>query len=162
MKTKILFLAILFYSGNLFSQNSAPDFEGTDVRGNKVKLSELTDKLVYLDFWASWCKPCKESFPFMVDMHDKYSDAGLEIIAINVDSDEKKMKIFLDEFKGEISFSILFDEENKIIESYKIENLPTSFFIHDGKIISTHVGFKKNDMIKIESEIQELLKMLNE
>lgn len=162
-KMKLATILISFLWINFVSaQNVAPDFEGKDLNGQHIKLSEISNRLIWLDFWASWCKPCKESFPFMIEMQSKYSEAGLKIIAINVDSDEKKMKSFLDELKEEVNFTILFDEGNKIIKSYNAEALPTSFFIFDGKILSTHQGFKKSDTKKIESEIIKLLENISD
>lgn len=161
MKLFLLIFTLLISNFSL-AQKTAPEFEGIDVNGNVVKLSDLTNRLVYLDFWASWCKPCKESFPFMVELHNKYSDVGFTIVAVNVDSDQKNMKSFLNEFEDDISFVILFDEGNKIIESYGVDVLPTSFFIINGKIFSTHKGFKKSDTNKIEAEINELLEKITD
>lgn len=115
-------------------------------------------KLIYLDFWASWCSPCASSFPWMESMHHKYKGKGLKIIAVNIDEDIKARDAFLAKYSP--SFEIkLDDRQQKYSTHYSVDNLPKSFLLDSsGSILATHNGFTKSKAKIIESEINALLK----
>lgn len=119
--------------------------------------ADLNGKVVLLDFWASWCGPCKESFPVMEDLHKKYAEKGLIILAVNVDEDAGAMKDFLKEHS--VTFPILHDATKKLVGTANISSMPTSFvFGTDGKVFSVHKGFHGKDTVKqYEAEIEKLL-----
>lgn len=130
-----------------------------DLPGSSVgaKLSELRGKVVYLDFWASWCGPCKESFPVMNDLQKKYADKGLVILAVNVDEKAEAMKDFLKQ--NPASFTIVHDATKKLVGTASISSMPTSFVLgKDGKVVAIHKGFHGKDTVKqYEAEIEKLL-----
>lgn len=118
----------------------------------------LKDKVVLLDFWASWCDPCKESFPAMDELQKKYAAQGLVIIAVNVDEKKQDMEDFL---KGKnASFSIVRDAAQKLVAKAGIATMPSSFlFDRTGKIRFTHAGFHGEETKKqYAQEIESLLK----
>ncbi|MBD3669985.1 MAG: TlpA family protein disulfide reductase, partial [Gammaproteobacteria bacterium] len=90
----------------------APDFNLPTSTGKKVKLSSYRGKVVYLDFWASWCAPCRESFPWMREMQSRYYKQGLRVIAINLDKDPDQVREFLREYK--VNFPIALDPKGSV------------------------------------------------
>ena len=131
------------------------NFELPGTKG-PIQLQQLSGKVVYVDFWASWCAPCQQSFPFMNELLRKYSDKGLRIVAINVDKERKDVDVFLN--KNPAQFMIAFDPEGKTPLQYQVKGMPTSYLIgRDGKLIHIHRGFRNADREQIERSIQEAL-----
>jgi thiol-disulfide isomerase/thioredoxin len=136
--------------------DSFPDLAGFKLEG---KLPEGTKgKVVLVDFWASWCEPCKQSFPVMEELHKRYADRGLVIIAINVDENRPDMEAFLK--KNVATFAVLRDANQKLVEKAGIATMPSSFLLdRDGKVRFTHTGFRGAETKKkYEEEIETLLK----
>jgi len=115
-------------------------------------------KVVMVDFWASWCDPCKRSFPVMEELHQRYGKDGLVIIAVNVDEKRADMEAFLK--KNAVSFAVLRDGNQKLVERAGVAAMPTSFLIDkDGKVCFLHNGFRGAETKKkYDEEIQSLLK----
>jgi len=115
-------------------------------------------KVVMVDFWASWCEPCKQSFPVMEELHQHYSKDGLVIIAVNVDENRADMEAFLK--KNAVTFAVLRDANQKLVERAGVATMPTSFLIDkDGKVRFLHNGFRGAETKKkYDEEIQSLLK----
>lgn len=126
--------------------------------GLEGSLPDLKGKVVLVDFFASWCGPCKESFPAMQELHQKYGDKGLVIIAVNLDKKKEDMDGFLK--KHPADFIIVRDAANKLVSELKIPTMPSSFLLgRDGKIVSFHRGFKGAETKKkYAEEIEALLK----
>lgn len=118
---------------------------------------ELKGKVVLLDFWASWCGPCKESFPVMDELQQKYSSKGLVILAVNVDENVAAMKDFLKDYP--VQFNILHDATKKLVGTANIGSMPTSFLIgKDGKVVAVHKGFHGKETAKqYAAEVEKLL-----
>ena len=148
-----LFLS-LFLSPQISSKSKPKTIE--DIKSLLPDSISLENKVVYVDFWASWCVPCRNSFPWMKDMLSKYDDSGLVIITINVD----KNKADADKFITEQSLpSIhLFDPEGEHAKAFELEVMPTSFiFNKSGKFELKHEGFHENDALQMEINLQKLL-----
>ena len=123
------------------------------------KLPDSTKgKVVLIDFWASWCGPCKQSFPVMEDLHKRYSGRGLVIIAISVDSKRPAMEAFLK--KNEVSFTVMRDPGQQLVERTGVTAMPSSFLIdREGKVRFIHTGFRGAETRrKYEEQIESLLK----
>lgn len=134
----------------------APDFERADIKDQKIKLSKYIGKVVYLDFWASWCVPCRETFPFMNQLQEKYGKDGFEIVAVNIDTKRPDADKFLAQFPA--VFTVLFDPQRAVAKSYELKGLPTSFLIdRTGNLISTHLGFQKERAGELEAHIAKAL-----
>ena len=134
---------------------AAPEF---DLAGRlaAIKLSDYKGKTVYLDFWASWCGPCKQSFPWMNEMQTRYGAKGLRVVGINVDQKTDDAKNFLKDTPA--SFDVAFDQTGKTPKSYAIKGMPTSVLIGpDGKVISIHSGFKDEHRDELEKQIKQAL-----
>jgi thiol-disulfide isomerase/thioredoxin len=135
----------------------APDFSLTDLKGNAVTLKQFKDKVVFLDFWAPWCDPCREEFPALDALYKKYRNDGLEVIGIDIDDSEKVAAEFLQ--KIPVTFTILIDKKGISRRAYGFRMLPTAFIIgRDGVIRNVHIGFGKEFVQMYETEIAKLLK----
>ena len=119
-------------------------------------LTSHAGKVVVVDFWASWCVPCRRSFPWLNDMHQKYADEGLVIIGVNLDADRSEAMKFLEEFPAE--FSIFYDESKDLAREFGVVAMPSSFVIgRDGQIRKKHFGFKVKKQDEYESAIVDAL-----
>lgn len=151
------FLPFTLLADSLTSK-PAPEFSVSRLDGEgTVKLSDLKGKVVYLDFWATWCPPCRKSFPWMEEIHTRYQQDGLVIVAISVDGKRELAEKFVQETKA--SFITAIDSGKKTAKAYKLRAMPSSYLIgRDGKILSVHLGFRTNKTKALEDEIREALK----
>lgn len=133
-----------------------PDLASFKLEGKLPE--ELKGQVILLDFWASWCGPCKSSFAAMEELKKKYTDQGLTIVAISVDEKQENMQRFLKSAK--ISFTVVRDAQQKLIAAADIKAMPTSFLIdRSGKIRFIHAGFDRDETTRqYVKEIEQLLK----
>jgi thiol-disulfide isomerase/thioredoxin len=146
----------LVAAGGLKTGDTFPNLADFKLEG---KLPDsIKGKVVLIDFWASWCEPCKQSFPVMEGLHKRYSDRGLVIVAINLDEKRPDMEAFLK--KNAASFTVMRDPNQKLVDQTGIATMPSSFLIdRDGKVRFTHTGFRGAETSKkYEEEIESLLK----
>jgi peroxiredoxin len=159
---KIIYILFFIISKIIFSQdvNSlAPDFSGKDLNNNSVKLSDLKGKIILLDFWASWCAPCKKSMPFFIDYFNNNKDSSFVILAVNVDTDNENFRNFRSKMEQDFPFIVVLDSENKIIKKYNIEAMPTTLFIDKkGTIRKITTGFTNDSPKEYTEEIEKLVK----
>jgi thiol-disulfide isomerase/thioredoxin len=119
-------------------------------------LKSKEGKVIYLDFWASWCLPCRTSFPLLNKLHEKLKAQGFEVIAINLDEDKAKAEKFLQEFQ--VGFTVLRDAKGEWADKYVVESMPTSFIIDKkGAVSHIHHGFTSGDITDLEQKITALL-----
>jgi peroxiredoxin len=120
-------------------KTKAVDFKLKDLDGNEVSLSDLKGKKVFLNFWATWCPPCKEEMPDIEKLYQETKDSDLVIVAIEIGEPLSTVKSFIDSNK--YNFKILIDPSQSVATQYNIAAIPTSYFIDvDGNIISKNVG----------------------
>lgn len=120
---------------------AAPDFELTTLTGETVKLSDLRGKKVIVNFWATWCGPCREEVPALEKFYQEYKDKNLEVLAVNLTKDELKeenVKEFAETF--DMSFPVPLDKAGTVGEQYQIYYVPTSYFINEEGIITLKSG----------------------
>ncbi|MDB4997417.1 MAG: thioredoxin family protein [Myxococcaceae bacterium] len=137
----------------------APDFSGKSLNGQgTVALASLKGKVVIVDFWATWCEPCKKSFPKLQELYVKYKASGLEIVGISVDDDSKDIAPF-GSAHGGAKFPLLWDDGKKIAGKYKPTSMPSSYILDKtGAIRFTHTGYHDGEEATIEDEVKKLLK----
>ena len=130
----------------------APDIILPDESGQPVRLFDLLGQFVYVDFWASWCGPCRQSFPWMNQLSMRSEMAALNVLAINVDENLGDASVFLR--RNPAQFTVLYDPTGRVAANYQLPGMPTSFLIGpDGRIRWRHIGFRPGDGQKIESLI---------
>ncbi len=123
---------------------------------DEVTLSQYQGKVIYLDFWASWCGPCRQSFPWMSTMQQRYGKDGLVVIAVNVDKERAQADSFIAEHLPQ--FTIAFDPKGKVAEQYGVQVMPSSYLIdRQGHIVARHLGFHTAKADAMEGEITALL-----
>ena len=135
----------------------APDFVLDNSKDQVLTLSSYQGKkVVYVDFFASWCTPCRKSFPWMNEIRQRYADQGFEIIAINLDEERQLALEFLEQVPAE--FPIVYDPEGHLAQAYAVDALPTSYMIdQQGNIVYQKRGFKLKDRQQMEATIEGLL-----
>jgi cytochrome c biogenesis protein CcmG, thiol:disulfide interchange protein DsbE len=134
----------------------APDIRLHDSAGVDLKLSDLRGKVVVVDFWASWCAPCRKSFPALVDLQSLYGSKGLEVIAVNVDQQRRDAEAFLSAQPP--GLRIVFDERGTTPKAFQVQAMPSSFVIgRDGTVRFVHVGFTDKVLDDFRREIAQLL-----
>ena len=154
----VFVVTALLLSSSFTTANAgdAPDFSLSGPDGS-VNLQDYAGQIVYVDFWASWCAPCRKSFPWMNDLLSTYEADGLKIVAINLDSTSSDAKEFLAATSP--NFDIAFDPQANTAESYNVLGMPSSFLIdRNGDLLFSHVGFRKKDTTLIEKAIEKALR----
>jgi len=150
-----LLCAATTFTTAVLAADAAPDFKLPSAKG-MVELSKLKGKVVYVDFWASWCTPCRKSFPWMNTLYKKYKDQGLEVVAVNLDKSRESIDDFL--AKTPVDFTIAYDPSGGAATSYKVSGMPSSYLIdRSGQLQTSHIGFRDKDKDEIEGKIKELL-----
>lgn len=125
--------------------------------GDSLNLDRFDGKVVVIDFWTSWCVPCRRSFPWMNEMHDRYADSGLVIIAVNVDRELENAAAFLAKYPAK--FEIIYDPKADLAKKYEIEVMPTSLVIgRDGELLERHAGFKVKKQDEYEAVLRSALR----
>ena len=133
----------------------APAFDLPTLDG-KSRLNDLRGKVVYLDFWASWCGPCRQSFPWLNEMQSKYRAQGFEVVGVNLDAKSDDARKFLAETPAK--FTVAFDTSGATPKSYAIKGMPSSVLIGpDGNVLYMHAGFHEADRVALEERIKEAL-----
>jgi peroxiredoxin len=134
----------------------APDFSLTTQRNETVSLSALKGKTVLVNFWASWCKPCRKEIPELNNIYEKYKAQGFNIIGINIDKEKPNAELFMERIP--IQYTVAFDPEMTVINEYKATGMPSSFIIDKNGIVREIVyGFSDKKKALIESSITALL-----
>lgn len=117
----------------------------------------LKGQVLYVDFWASWCAPCKRSFPWLNEMQAKYGARGLRVIGVNVDRKRSEAEAFLAQVPAQ--FQVGYDAEGETPRRYAVRGMPTSLLVGaDGRVILRHEGFKDDDRAALEAAIAAALK----
>jgi thiol-disulfide isomerase/thioredoxin len=129
------------------SAQAAPDLQ---------ELNAMRGRVVYLDFWASWCVPCRQSFPWMNSLQSRYAGRGLTVIAVNLDHERADADLFLKRLAP--AFQIRFDPQGDWARYFKVQGMPASVILdRAGQPRFTHIGFNNRDAPAYESQIQQLL-----
>src|SRR5450755_2554771 len=118
----------------------APPFSLATAHGETIVLQNLRGRVVYVDFWASWCAPCRYSFPWMNEMQQRYGERGLSIVAINVDRRHDDAERFLAMHPAR--FTVLYDDQGVAPEAYAVKGMPSSYLLDaQGHVVAVDLGF---------------------
>ena len=153
--------ALLISVGSLMSipaqaSQPAPSLTLKKLDNSSFNLSDYKGDVIYLDFWATWCPPCRKSFPWMEEMHQKYSDLGFKVIAISTDVKRSVIDQFLKDLTT--NFIIAHEPTGEAASKFKVTGMPNSYLIdRKGNIRLKHSGFNSKDKSKLEAEIKKLI-----
>ena len=124
--------------------------------GDPLDLAQLRGKVVLVDFWASWCEPCRHSFPWLNEMQAKYADRGLVVIGVNVDRERGDADRFLRDVPAQ--FRVVYDPAGTLASRYDLPGMPVSYIIGpNGDVVGRHIGFRNALRAEREAELQKLL-----
>jgi len=134
----------------------APEIGLADRAGKLVKLADLKGRVVLVDFWASWCAPCRDELPVLEALYRKYREQGLVIVGVGLDQDPEKLAKFLK--LSPLSFPVVHDRAGVVAERYAPPKMPSSYLIDKrGVVRKVHAGFKASDKAAFEREVTALL-----
>ena len=135
----------------------APDFAAKSDSGRNVRLSELRGRVVLINFWASWCSPCRQELPLLSKIYSQYRGAGFALLAVNVDDNRKDAESMLKRL--DLKFPTLFDGNKKVAKLYGVDTMPATLVIdRDGRVRYVHRGYYDGYERKYEQQVRELLK----
>lgn len=134
----------------------APDFVLEDLSGRRVSLKDFRDKAVFLNFWATWCAPCRQEMPTMEKLHRQLKDQGLEVVAVNIRETRREVRKFFEELG--LTFTSLLDGNGEVSEEYGVWALPISYFINrKGEFVGKAIGYREWDSREARAFFGELL-----
>lgn len=135
----------------------APDFTLESRSGENLRLEDHRGEVVMLNFWASWCGPCRQEMPLMDELYSQYKDLGFTILAVNVDENRDEALRFLD--KVPVNYPILYDPESSVSELYEVKAMPTTVMIdRNGNARYLHYGYQPGYEDEYEQQIRELVR----
>jgi thiol-disulfide isomerase/thioredoxin len=142
-------------------ERAAPDFQLERLDGSTLRLSDLQGKAVLVNFWATWCQPCRRELPHLVAAYDRYRSEGLEIVAVNLQEDEDTITGYAEEFGME--FPVVIDRSGDVADKYRVIGIPTSFFIdRSGVVRSIYTGPFVGDQSREGIEESDLAQRIEE
>ena len=135
----------------------APDFVLPAREGSDVRLSELKGQVVMINFWATWCGPCRQEMPLLQQLQSKYEPLGFTLLGVNVENDSAAAQAWLEGMP--VTFPILFDRENQVAERFGVEGMPSTVFVdRAGNVRHVHRGYRPGDEAKYADVIRSLVK----
>jgi thiol-disulfide isomerase/thioredoxin len=156
----IVCFAVLFSSVDTFAGDAktpAPDFTLASKNDGNVRLQDQLGNVVLINFWASWCTPCREELPYLEALQQEYADLGFTILAVNVDQDPSKADVLLNEIA--VTFPVLFDVNDQVSRLYDVQAMPTTVIVdRDGNQRLLHHGYKSGDEVKYKQAVKALLR----
>jgi peroxiredoxin len=136
---------------------AAPDFTLKSAGGENLKLSEYRGEVVLINFWASWCGPCRQEMPALDALHDRYRSLGFTVLGVNVEEDSRKAREVLDDLQ--VSFPVLFDDRSTVSRLYDIVAMPSTVLVdRDGNIRYLHKGYQPGLEDVYLQQVRELIR----
>lgn len=158
VRSVALFIAL--FAGQALAvglQEEAPDFTLKSLDGGNLRLEEYRGQVVLINFWASWCGPCRQEMPLLDRLHHRYEDTGFAVLGINVEGDPDSAQEIVD--KTKVTFPILIDDGQKVSELYSLEAMPSTVVVdRDGVIRYIHLGYKPGDEAKYVEVVKALIR----
>src|SRR3954471_12781732 len=154
-------LAAVFASASLASSSSgpAPAFQLSGRGGKTIDLSQFKGQVVMINFWASWCKPCRDEMPLLEDIYKKYKPMGFTMLAVNVEPDTQAANAWLGKLAKPVTFPIAYDVDSKVSKLYKVETMPSTVIVdRKGNVRALHRGYKPGDENFYLTQIRTMLK----
>jgi peroxiredoxin len=144
-------------AGAVSVQDQAPDFTLKTLDGSNLRLEEYRGQVLLINFWASWCGPCRQEMPILDRLHQRYVDTGFAVLGINVEGEEAPARSLIE--KIPVSFPVLIDEGQLVSELYRLEAMPSTVVVdRDGVVRYIHRGYKPGDEAKYVEVVKELIR----
>ena len=141
------------------SSGPAPAFQLSGRGGKTIDLSQFKGQVVMINFWASWCGPCREEMPLLEDIYKKYKPMGFTMLAVNVEPDTKAADAWLGKLAKPVTFPIAYDVDSKVSKLYKVETMPSTVIVdRKGNVRALHRGYKDGDENFYLTQIRSMLK----
>jgi thiol-disulfide isomerase/thioredoxin len=141
------------------SSGPAPAFQLSGRGGKAINLSQFKGQVVMINFWATWCGPCRQEMPLLEDIYKKYKPMGFTMLAVNVEPDSAAAEAWLGKLAKPVSFPVAFDTDSKVSKLYKVAGMPSTVFVdRRGNIRVMHKGYKPGDENFYLSQIRSMLK----
>jgi peroxiredoxin len=157
MIKRLLMTACTLFAGVVQAADAAPDFTLKNRAGGNLRFSEQRGEVVLLNFWASWCGPCRQEMPMLNTLHERYSKLGFSVIGINVDKDPNLAEKILKDIP--VSFPVLLDDTGAVSGTYNVSAMPTTILVdRDGNMRYLHKGYKPGYEQEYETQIKELIR----
>ncbi len=151
-----IFAASSLASSSLEGQ-AAPDFVLKSSGGENLRLSEYRGDVVMINFWATWCGPCRQEMPLLDDLYNRYERVGFILLGVNIDDDSRRAMKMIDELG--VSFPVLFDESKEVSKLYAVSAMPVTILVdREGTVRHVHHGYKPGYEEKYLNEIRALLR----
>ena len=154
-------LALVCASAALAASSSgpAPAFQLSARGGKTINLAQFKGQVVMINFWATWCKPCRDEMPLLEDIYKKYKTMGFTMLGVNVEPDPKDAEAWLGKLAKPVSFPIAFDVDSKVSKLYKVETMPSTVLVdRKGNVRILHRGYKAGDENVYLTQIRTMLK----
>lgn len=159
-KWVVFFIGFAFMARPAFSVQSGDEAPACSkpIHGSKqlFNIDAYRGKVVLIDFWATWCPPCKRSMPFFNDLRNELADSEFEIIAVNVDEDAEDATSFLKKYP--VDYVVALDSGGDCAKAYEVPGMPSTYFVDkSGKVRSVHIGFRDSDKSEIRGLVEKLI-----
>jgi thiol-disulfide isomerase/thioredoxin len=158
---KGLALVAVFASATFAASSSgpAPAFKLTGRGGKAIDLTQFKGQVVMINFWATWCGPCRQEMPLLEDIHKKYKAMGFTMLGVNVEPDSAAAEAWLGKLAKPVTFPVAFDTESKVSKLYKVAGMPSTVFVdRKGNVRVMHKGYKPGDENFYLTQIRSMLK----
>ena len=141
------------------SSGPAPAFQLSGRGGKTINLAQFKGQVVMINFWATWCTPCRQEMPLLEDIYKKYKPMGFTMLAVNVEPDSKEAEAWLGKLAKPVTFPVAFDVDSKVSKLYKVETMPTTVLVdRKGNVRVLHRGYKPGDENAYLTHIRSMLK----
>lgn len=151
-----LFAATSLASSGMEGQE-APDFALKSSTGENLRLSEFRGDVVMINFWATWCGPCRQEMPLLDELHNRYERVGFNLLGVNIDDDSRRAMQMIDELG--VDFPVLFDSRKEVSEMYDVETMPVTVLVdREGTVRYVHLGYKPGDEDTYLDKVRSLLR----
>jgi thiol-disulfide isomerase/thioredoxin len=161
MKNRIATILALLLSTSAMagSTGPAPQFTLDSRGGPKISLAQYKGQVVMLNFWASWCGPCRQEMPLLENIYKKYNKMGFTLIGVNVEPDSKDAEGFLKALATPVSFPVIYDKDSSVSKEYDVQGMPSTVIIdRKGNIRVLHRGYKPGDENEYLDSIRSLVR----
>ncbi len=162
LRTTLLGAILVIFTVSTLAASSlegqaAPDFVLRSATGENLRLSEFRGDVVLINFWATWCGPCRQEMPLLDDLYGRYQRVGFNLLGINIDEDSRRAMQMVQELG--VNFPVLFDENKEVSKLYEVEAMPVTILVdREGIVRHVHHGYKPGYEEKYLTEIRSLLR----